>query len=520
MYDPVSIKETLLDETLIRAVAERVRLVTEIGDSSIWGGVLCDYFHSVSPYKEVYDRLFRAHPNYAVLADLRERFEDDSAFDPHNLRGLLMLQFSLAFKGAINLSTEEMKLPFQEFLKILESRISEIKKESTPEEIYVLVESAVKARKEQIIGLYLAGIDGALMRAITKKAMQELMEDGLLINQSYDSSFFAVNLRRRLELLGGNLHAVDAAPGLFSRPLVFAPPSETQLHVLRLELTQGCRHNACTFCPGYKGISFHEKTWEEAREHYMRAKEILGDYAVNIRRVFIGGGNALSANIDTLIKLLGMITHDFPDLKRISLYGRADSIVEKGADGLKWLKDAGLGLIYWGVESGSQNVLDYVNKRVRTEVMYKAGELAKEAGIDLSVMVMPGLGGYKFRNAHAEKTAKMLAAIDPKFITMLCINPSPTSAYARRMEKEMAAGTNRPLTEKELLEQIIRTIELLPNKGQKIGMFHQGIDPLGKNPITFKAALTGKHYNSPFHPIRACNERLRFIRECKRRAVA
>jgi len=414
-----------------------------------------------------------------------------------------------------------MELPFQKFLEILESKIAEVKKEISPEEIRAIIKAAIKAEKNRIIGVYLGEIHADLMRAMTKKAMQELVEDGLLIDTSYDFISFSVNIRRKLEILGGNLHTVDATPGLFSRPLVFAPPSETQLHVLRLELIQGCKHNACTFCPGYKGIPFHEKSWEEAKDHYMRVKGILGDYAQNIRRVFIGGGNALSANLDTLLRLLEMISRDFPDLKRISLYGRADSIVEKGADGLKQLKDSGLGLIYWGVESGSQKVLDYVNKRVRTGTMYDAGELAKQAGIDLSVMVMPGLGGHRFMNAHTMQTAKMLTAIDPRFTTLLCINPSPNSAYMRRMEKEMIAGTNRPLTEEELLEQIIQIIESLPHKGQKIGMFNKGIDPLGKNPVTFNAALTGNpHYGSPFHPVVACNARLKSIRECKRRAVA
>jgi len=319
----------------------------------------------------------------------------------------------------------------------------------------------------------------------TEKLIDSLVETGLIIKS--DNKLF-VNDNGLLKFVAPKLAKAYSDPEIYSSPDMFSPPSERRPHVLRLELTTGCDYGKCTYCNGFKGIRFSEKTYEEFMEHYKAVLGALGNHRRNIRRLFIGGGNALSAKQETLLRVLARLESDF-NYERIATYGRADTIVEKGVSQLKSLASKGMTLIYWGIESGSNEVLAYTNKGTAQEEMLRAGEIADEADVKLSVMIMPGLGGIKHYDSHVAETASLLNKINTKFITFMAINASPDSAYSRRMRKEIVEGTNRPLTQKEIVEQVRDMIGLMKPRGQKIGMFDCGIDQVGQNPIAFNRKL-------------------------------
>jgi radical SAM superfamily enzyme YgiQ (UPF0313 family) len=281
--------------------------------------------------------------------------------------------------------------------------------------------------------------------------------------------------------------------GLYSSPDLLFPPSERQPHALMLELTTGCDFQRCTYCDRYNSVRFTEKSFDEFMEHYQGVLETLNDYKDNISRVFIGGGNALQANQSTLLKAIERITNDF-DLKRIATYGRADAIVEKGRKNMNYLRREGLSLVYWGIESGSDGVLSYVNKGTTKNQMLKAAEIANDSNMELSVMIMPGLGGIKHYETHVIETASLLNETNAKFITLMAINPTPRTLYARRMQVEIDGGTNRSLTDYELVQQVRDMFELMFPNDQRIGMFDSSIDRVAKNPITFNVEFneTGK----------------------------
>jgi radical SAM superfamily enzyme YgiQ (UPF0313 family) len=145
----------------------------------------------------------------------------------------------------------------------------------------------------------------------------------------------------------------------------------------------------------------------------------------------------------------------------------------------------GLNLVYWGVESGSTKVLEYVNKGCTGEEILEAGRKLGKGGIDTSVMIMPGLGGIRYYRDHVKGTAKALSAIRPQFITFMGVNPSPNSPYYKRMQEEMEEGTNRPLRKRELAEQMFEIIKKMSGFPTKIGCFDTSIDQVGFNPFPF-----------------------------------
>jgi biotin synthase-like enzyme len=314
------------------------------------------------------------------------------------------------------------------------------------------------------------------------------------------------------------------------------PPSERKPHVFILDLTQGCDYQKCTFCDFYgegnykvksiedfkidmiKSIDDHFKNYPEVfslqdrriqlfRTHFADAIENPDKYDSGFApygwRVFLGGGNALGVEQEELIQIFNIINSTLGP-ERISLYGRTDSIIEKEARGLWQLRKLGLRMIYWGVESGSTEVLEYVNKGYTYEDLIKAGKIVNAVGIGLSVMVMPGLGGIKFNEQHTENTIKVLNEIQPKYVTFMGVNPSPNTLYAKRIAAE---ANNRPLTDLEMVEQLESIIEGIEEYKGRFGCFPRHIDRIAHNPVTFSNTT----FTHKYPALGACNSFISFI---------
>ncbi len=290
---------------------------------------------------------------------------------------------------------------------------------------------------------------------------------------------------------------------LYTSQDMFSPPSERLSHVIRFELTSGCTWGGCTYCNGYDGITAKEKSDKEYREHVNKIFEKIGwrgEMAESLRRIFIGGGNALSVEqsklenaIDFTVSKFESYTGEYPS--RVSLYGRTDDINLKESYQISNLFTNTSGLIYWGVESGSDKVLDYVNKGYLQEDIIRAARKIRNSSARTSVMIMPGLGGIKYYNEHIKETAKVLCEIEPSFLTFMGINPSQNSVYAVRMKEEQERGENRPLTDLEKAKQMIEIMARTSMAGTKVGCFDEKIDSVGHNPIAFGSLQITDQYD-------------------------
>jgi hypothetical protein len=54
---------------------------------------------------------------------------------------------------------------------------------------------------------------------------------------------------------------------LYTSKDMFSPPSERLPHVIRFELTEGCDWGKCTYCGGFDGVKFREKSLEDYKAH-------------------------------------------------------------------------------------------------------------------------------------------------------------------------------------------------------------------------------------------------------------
>jgi radical SAM superfamily enzyme YgiQ (UPF0313 family) len=225
--------------------------------------------------------------------------------------------------------------------------------------------------------------------------------------------------------------------------IVIRPPSEAES--LILQVTLGCSHNKCTFCPTYKGRRFRIKDTDQIKEEI----DEMADYGP-FRKVFLADGDALIIPQPKLIAIFDYLNQKITGLRRVGIYGNAKSILRKSVEELRELRDRKLGIVYLGVETGDAALLEKIRKGATYDQMVEAGRRVKEAGISLSVTVLLGLAGVQGGQQHAEATGKVLSEIDPDFASALTVMVVPgTPLY-----EEMKAGRFQLPSPFEMLEEL------------------------------------------------------------------
>jgi radical SAM superfamily enzyme YgiQ (UPF0313 family) len=212
---------------------------------------------------------------------------------------------------------------------------------------------------------------------------------------------------------------------------LYRPPSEAES--LILQATIGCSYNRCTFCAMYRDKRFRVRPLEElAREIEWAARAIGG-----VRKVFLADGDALTAKTSFLLDVLSELRRAFPDLQRVSCYASPQALQVRKVEEMARLYDAGLSLYYLGIESGHDDVLARLEKGVDSAEMIRVARKAHEAGVKLSTMILLGAGGRAGSGAHAIESARVVNAIQPRFVSTLVMTPvegTPLHEQAQRGE--------------------------------------------------------------------------------------
>lgn len=209
---------------------------------------------------------------------------------------------------------------------------------------------------------------------------------------------------------------------------IIRPPSEA--YSIIIQVTLGCSHNKCTFCGTYAGRRFNIKDEETILEDIGFAAR----YMTRQDRVFICDGDALILPQKKLVWLLETIREKLPWVRRVGLYANAKSIAMKSDDQLAQLKELGLGIVYMGVESGDDRVLEDINKGSTSAKLIEQGRRVMAAGIKLSVTVLIGVAGVEGSLEHARATGKLLTEMDPDYVgalTLMLIPGTPLGDAAR-----------------------------------------------------------------------------------------
>lgn len=241
------------------------------------------------------------------------------------------------------------------------------------------------------------------------------------------------------------------------------PPSEA--YSLLIRITRNCPWNRCTFCPVYKGQKFSRRSMEEIKgdiDTISSSLEELKELSwkqgyggamnqelfqflfrkypgyLNLaawlysedKSVFLQDADSMNLKGEKLAGIIYYLRHKIPEVGRITTYTRSKTIVRWTPDELQQVREAGLTRVHIGLETGSDPLLEFMQKGVSAAEHIESGLKIKEAGLSLSEYVLMGLGGRERWREHARETALVLNAIDPHYIRMRTLSVAPFTPLA------------------------------------------------------------------------------------------
>ena len=189
--------------------------------------------------------------------------------------------------------------------------------------------------------------------------------------------------------------------------IIIRPPVE--VYSVLIAVTGGCSWNKCKFCGVYSNQDFEVRKIQDVFVDIDAYARVYPDHD----SVFLAGGNATAAPTEFLVKVIEYVKKKFKNVKRISCYSKALDIVRKTDDEIKQLASAGLSIVYMGLESGSKKVLKLMKKGTNDSTIIKVGKRLLNAGMNLSLYVILGLGSYELSDDHVRETARVLTEINP-----------------------------------------------------------------------------------------------------------
>ena len=190
-----------------------------------------------------------------------------------------------------------------------------------------------------------------------------------------------------------------------SLPNTYKKDSKT----FQMVTSRGCPFT-CTFCFDAKGL-FRQRSVENVMTEIRQLKEVY-----KIKEI---------AFWDDILTINKKWTHDFcKEMEKENIiwscYTRLDLIDEPL---LHAMKKAGCWNIFFGIESGAQELLDNITKKMTVDQMKAAVKLVKKAGIQIRGSFMVGLPGET--PELARKTIKLAIEMDPDYAQFSITTPYP-----------------------------------------------------------------------------------------------
>lgn len=240
----------------------------------------------------------------------------------------------------------------------------------------------------------------------------------------------------------------------YDMPL-YRPPSEA--NSLILQATYGCSNNTCLFCGMYKMKKFRIRKFDDFKKDVLECARTVPD----ARRIFLADGDALVIKTATLSKILRLLYAKFPKLERVTSYANPRNLLVKSMGELRQLREEGLDILYFGMETGNDDLLRKVDKGASRAEILEAGRKALDAGFPLSVTVLLGLGGREMSGEHIADTASLCSEMNPTYLSALSLMLGPLEGW---FAEQMGPGFQF-LDKIELLKEVRRLVSELRTDG-------------------------------------------------------
>ncbi len=229
------------------------------------------------------------------------------------------------------------------------------------------------------------------------------------------------------------------------------PPMEIGRFMLPVAV--GCSYNACRFCTLFKHLKFRELPLEKVEAELLRVKNLGG----TPKKIFLGDGNPFGLSTERLLCVLELIHKYFPNCYDISMDATVTNVSEKSGEELHALHGNGVNELYVGIECGTEDVLEFIQKDHTVEEAREQIARLKEAGIIYSAHIMCGTAGAGRGIENAENTARFLNETGPHRI----VNTSLFIHRSAPLYADIESGRFKPATELENMLEERRLLELL-----------------------------------------------------------
>jgi len=244
---------------------------------------------------------------------------------------------------------------------------------------------------------------------------------------------------------------VSEEEGMHYEGYCIRPPSEADS--ILLQVTLGCSHNRCTFCGSYSDKRFAIKDDGIIQSDIRHAARHMQHHD----RLFLMDGDALIIPQQRLLGILEQIATHLPWVKRVGAYANVKGIKRKSVEELKELRQRNLGILYYGIETGDDEIRTSIQKGSTAAVCIEMGRRVKEAGILLSATVLLGIGGKNLSLRHARATGELLSAVDPDYVGALTLMLTPGTPLYEDYRRDTFALPDEAGMLKELREMIAHT---------------------------------------------------------------
>jgi len=253
----------------------------------------------------------------------------------------------------------------------------------------------------------------------------------------------------------------------FERPEIIRPPSEWNSYFL--PVTSGCSNNTCTFCM-YYGSKLQMRDVDDVKREidalalFVRSgvrlpnmPRVVYDIAQGWdgKKVFLQDADALVYPFPRLKEVLEYLNQKLPSLERVAAYATPQDLLRRSVDELKELKRLKLDILYTGLETGDDELLEKIGKRATSADMIEAARKVKEAGITSSITIILGLAGVEGSRKHGLETARVLSEMDPEYVGALTLTFVPGTPLYEQRER----GEFHPLSPFQSLEELQLIIE-------------------------------------------------------------
>jgi len=208
---------------------------------------------------------------------------------------------------------------------------------------------------------------------------------------------------------------IRESEGMHYEGICIRPPPEASS--ILLQVTLGCSHNKCTFCGTFKEKQFQIKADDIILSDILFASK----YMQGQDQVFLMDGDALIIPQKRLLWILERIQEHLPWVKRVGAYANTKSISMKSPQELIELRENGLGMLYLGVETGDDEIRKKIDKGSTAQQCLEMGRRVKDAGMELTLTLLLGIGGKTKSLVHARATGELISAIDPEYFSLLTV---------------------------------------------------------------------------------------------------